>query len=71
MEMKECEYCKRELPVFDPSTMEEKFYHMLKGIPDDELYVRLMEDPFDSEIYGNRSLHWLCQSCEHAAYMEI
>lgn len=66
-----CEDCDRLLPVFDPSTMEEKHYDWRKGIAEEDLRVSLTEAPFAAEIHNDLTLHWLCQECVYRSSMEI
>lgn len=66
-----CEYCDRLLPVFDPATMEEKYHDMRKGIAEEDLQVRLTDDPFAAEIHHDFTLHWLCQHCVYQSSMDI
>lgn len=68
---KDCEHCGRRLPVFDPATMERVHYDWKKGIEEHWLYVELLMDPFNSDINGDYSLHWLCQQCEQLSAMEV
>lgn len=33
--------------------------------------VRYIVDPFASDIYGDDTLHWLCEDCEYQNAMDI
>lgn len=67
---KSCEYCERELPVFNEFIMLETFAGYLGQLPP-LLYVKYGPDPFGEEIHGDSTPHWLCQDCVYASAMEI
>lgn len=64
-----CEHCERELPVFNGFIMRETFVGRLGALPP-MLYVRYQPDPFNEEIHGDSTPHWLCQECCYNSYME-
>ena len=71
MDMKNCEYCNRFLPIFDEEKMVRIPFNRFKKVDETELYVEFVEDPFQSEIYQDETRHWLCQACVDEAFMEI
>jgi len=79
--MKEtCEYCEKEFLVAseanEPTHEGHKYnwrdpYACPYACPDECRRVSFTADPFQSEIRGDDTQHWLCSECVYDSYMEI
>lgn len=66
LQMKKCENCGNIYPIAEVSN-----YENGSNMDYANTHVSYGEDPFQSEIYGDTTNHWLCDICVYNSYMEI
>lgn len=69
-----CYICLKSFPVAGTPGYENDFgYRYDSGWRDDKskVTVSFTTDPFNVDIYGDETLHWICNECAHERYMDI
>lgn len=65
--METCEYCKNSFPIASA----EREFGYVGNTREGKRGVSFITDPFQEEIHGDMTLHWICDECAYQISMDI